>query len=112
MLVQGLIPHDLLCDGSDLPDPQVPGTPRRTSYTTYYNAPLGARVFAEHTAAVVYRHVSAWVAEPLAGVVIWLFGSDSQVVAPLYLRMNLYWTAVVAGRLTVTVQGRDVNHRY
>ena len=39
---------------------------------------------------------------PLAGVVIWSFGSDSQVTAPLFFRMYLYCTTVLAGRLTVT----------
>ena len=39
---------------------------------------------------------------PLEGVVICMLGSLSQVVAPLYLRMYLYWIDELAGRLTVT----------
>ena len=41
---------------------------------------------------------------PLAGVVNDLLGSDSQTILllPSYLRMNLYSMFVLAGRLTVT----------
>lgn len=48
---------------------------------------------------------------PLAGVVIWLLGSDSQMSSPGALRMNLYWTLVLAGRFTVTA-GEDVRHEW
>lgn len=41
-------------------------------------------------------------ADPLPGVVMLMLGSDSQVTAPLFLRMYLYWMAVLGGRLTVT----------
>ena len=40
--------------------------------------------------------------DPLDGVVICLFGSDSQVTCPLNLRMYLYSMVVLAGRLMVT----------
>ena len=50
-----------------------------------------------------YRQVSLSVKLPEAGVVICMLGSDSQVMAPLYLRMYLYWIEVLAGRFTVTV---------
>ena len=50
-----------------------------------------------------YRQLSFCMKEPLAGVVMELFGSDSQVMAPLNLRMYLYWIEVLAGRFTVTV---------
>jgi hypothetical protein len=53
-----------------------------------------------------HRQESFSVAEPDAGVVIWKLGSDDQVTAPLFLRMYLYWTAVFAGRLTVSAQNR------
>lgn len=42
--------------------------------------------------------------DPLAGVVISMFGSDSHVTCPLNLRMYLYWICVLAGRLIVTVE--------
>ncbi len=45
---------------------------------------------------------------PEAGVVNCLLGSDSQVTAPLNLRMNLYWKVVDAGRFSVT----ENNHEY
>jgi hypothetical protein len=51
-----------------------------------------------------YLQVSLVEYVPLAGVVIDIFGSDSQVTAPLYLRIYLYWIAVEAGRLTVMLQ--------
>ena len=54
-------------------------------------------------ALAAYRQVSFSVNEPLAGVVICMFGSDSQVTLDWYLRMYLYWIAVFAGRFTVTV---------
>ena len=57
-------------------------------------------------ALAVYRQVSFSVNEPLAGVVICMFGSDSQVTLDWYLRMYLYWIAVFAGRFTVTERGR------
>lgn len=44
--------------------------------------------------------VSVWV--PDATVVNALLGSDSQVVTPLKILMYLYWSAVLAGRFTVT----------
>lgn len=40
--------------------------------------------------------------DPLAGVSTELFGSDSHVTAPSFLRMYLYSTLVLAGKLTVT----------
>ena len=53
-----------------------------------------------------YRQLSFCMKEPLAGVVMELFGSDSQVMAPLNLRMYLYWIAVFTGRFTVTERAR------
>ena len=38
---------------------------------------------------------------PVAGVVFELLGSDSQVTAPLKMRMYLYSKFVFAGRVTV-----------
>jgi len=40
--------------------------------------------------------------DPEAGVVAWLLGSDSQVTAPLNLRIYLYSKLVLAGSVTVT----------
>ena len=51
-----------------------------------------------------YRQESFWVNEPLAGVVIELFGSDSQVTWPLFFRMYLYSMTVDAGSVTVIDQ--------
>ena len=51
-----------------------------------------------------YRQLSFCMKEPLAGVVMELFGSDSQVMAPLNLRMYLYSTTVFAGSVTVTMK--------
>jgi hypothetical protein len=50
-----------------------------------------------------HRQVSLtdWAAVP---TVIDLLGSDSQVTAPLYLRIYLYCTVVDAGRFTVTTK--------
>ena len=50
------------------------------------------------------RQTSFWMYDPLAGVVIELFGSDSHVTAPLYLRMYLYSPVVDAGSETVMLQ--------
>lgn len=41
---------------------------------------------------------------PAAGEVDERLGSLSQVTAPLYLRIYLYWNAVLAGMVTVIVQ--------
>ena len=51
-----------------------------------------------------HRQESFWVNEPLAGVVIELFGSDSQVTWPLFFRMYLYSMTVDAGSVTVIDQ--------
>jgi hypothetical protein len=51
-----------------------------------------------------YLQVSSVAYVPFAGVMIDLFGSDSQVTPPLFLRMYLYWMAVDTERLTVILQ--------
>jgi hypothetical protein len=50
----------------------------------------------------IHRQESLSVAEPEAGVLSWKLSPELHVTAPLYLRMYLYWTAVLAGRFTVT----------
>lgn len=49
---------------------------------------------------------------PEAGVVFESLGSDSQVTTPLYLRMYLYWKAVLAGRATVTEETDQLNYTW
>ena len=58
-----------------------------------------------------HRQVSFSVNVPDEGVVICMFGSDSQVTAPLNLRMYLYWIAVLAGRFTVTARASQRDPR-
>lgn len=50
-----------------------------------------------------YLQVSLTVYVPLAGVVIDQLGSEAQVVVELSFFTYLYWIAVLAGKLTVTV---------
>jgi len=47
----------------------------------------------------------------LLGVVNWLLGSDSQVIAPLNFLMYLYSMEVLAGRFTVTKK-KNVNEKF
>ena len=49
------------------------------------------------------------VREPLAPVDLELLGSDSQVTAPLNLRIYLYSKLVLAGRVTVTMRNDSGN---
>ena len=57
----------------------------------------------------VYRHESLCVRLPLAGMMIWLLGSDSHVAWPLLILTYLYCTMVLIGRLTVTGMGRALD---
>ena len=52
---------------------------------------------------IPYFQVSLIVCDPSAALVNERLGSDSQVVAPLNLRMYLYSNLVLAGTVTVTV---------
>lgn len=52
----------------------------------------------------LYRQTSLITQFPLAGEVNCRFGSDSHVIAPLNLRMYLYWKEVLAGMFTVTTE--------
>lgn len=57
-----------------------------------------------------HRQVSFSMYVPLAGVVISMFGSDSQVMLEPSIRTYLYCMSVLAGRLTVTSEQASKRH--